>query len=596
VVPISSDEKAVNEAKPAKPQKSVSSGAAKSLLRLIPGRWAAIPALMGAMVVFLIAIIFAGGGHQAAIAASCGSVGVSGGNPTPLAQNEIPADYLQDAQNAEQKTGVPWNVLMGISHVESTFGRSTLPGVHSGSNSAGAAGPMQIGIGGAAGNTWGGAPRHRVQDHHGGYAADGDSDGWEDVYDPADAILGAAKYLKANGAPADLHRAIFAYNHLESYVAQVMNYAHSYASGGFTVAPAASGTSSGPQGYAYVLGDSIALGAKQQLKDELSAKFSNVYVDASVSRSITTPGITPGYKTSGLEALQQDAKTAGRFKGVDHASVVVVELGTNDLSGGLAFEARIQHLIGKIKSINANATIYWVETFSRGPVNKVSLNNSIESESGSEGYQLVKTVGQGIQLGSDGVHPTPKGSKKFAQVVASQVSSPSAATAGNCDSPVGSGNLPGGNAQDLAKAILTNHKIITDGRLVYFDLHQQATGGMPSNGAPLKASLLAVLEYVGQSFEVHISALESGGTGHHNGSAHYSGRAMDINIINGSHTTGRDANAQALLKLILPVLPKGSGVGQLRDPGGAACGPMVQMPPGVIQFDDTCNHLHVQVP
>jgi hypothetical protein len=161
---------------------------------------------------------------------------------------------------------------------------------------------------------------------------------------------------------------------------------------------------------------------------------------------------------------------------------------------------------------------------------------------------------------------------------------------------VGSGNLPGGNAQDLAKAILTNHKIITDGRLVYFDLHQQATGGMPSNGAPLKASLLAVLEYVGQSFEVHISALESGGTGHHNGSAHYSGRAMDINIINGSHTTGRDANAQALLKLILPVLPKGSGVGQLRDPGGAACGPMVQMPPGVIQFDDTCNHLHVQVP
>ena len=41
---------------------------------------------------------------------------------------------------------------------ESDFGRDPDPSVHRGANGAGAAGPLQIGIGGKAGNTWGGAP------------------------------------------------------------------------------------------------------------------------------------------------------------------------------------------------------------------------------------------------------------------------------------------------------------------------------------------------------------------------------------------------------------------------------------------------------
>ncbi|GAA2813059.1 hypothetical protein [Nonomuraea dietziae] len=46
-----------------------------------------------------------------------------------------------------------------------------------------------------------------------GYAADGDDDGWADVYNPADAIYGAVKYLCASGAPADVRQALHAYNH-----------------------------------------------------------------------------------------------------------------------------------------------------------------------------------------------------------------------------------------------------------------------------------------------------------------------------------------------------------------------------------------------
>jgi len=95
-------------------------------------------------------------------------------------------------------------VLAAIGKVESNHGRSTAPGVTSGANSAGAAGPMEIGIGGKAGNTFA------------GYAVDADGGG-ADVYNPADAVFTAANYLCRNGAArgAEVAKAVFAYNHAD---------------------------------------------------------------------------------------------------------------------------------------------------------------------------------------------------------------------------------------------------------------------------------------------------------------------------------------------------------------------------------------------
>jgi cell wall-associated NlpC family hydrolase len=90
---------------------------------------------------------------------------------------------------------------------------------------------MQIGIGGKAGNTWGGTPRHPAQEKPGGVSVDGDQDGWADVHNPADAIPAAARYLLAHGAPANLHRAVFAYNHDTDYVHAVLTQAARYAAG-----------------------------------------------------------------------------------------------------------------------------------------------------------------------------------------------------------------------------------------------------------------------------------------------------------------------------------------------------------------------------
>ena len=46
-----------------------------------------------------------------------------------------------------------------------------------------------------------------------------------DISDPRDAILGAANYLHANGAPGDETRALFRYNPSSDYVRAVSRYA-----------------------------------------------------------------------------------------------------------------------------------------------------------------------------------------------------------------------------------------------------------------------------------------------------------------------------------------------------------------------------------
>jgi hypothetical protein len=61
-----------------------------------------------------------------------------------------------------------------------------------------------------------------------GYAADGDGDGLADVWNAPDAIAGAARLLRANGAPGDYRRAVFAYNHADWYVRDVFELAASY--------------------------------------------------------------------------------------------------------------------------------------------------------------------------------------------------------------------------------------------------------------------------------------------------------------------------------------------------------------------------------
>ena len=98
-------------------------------------------------------------------------------------------------KEAERRYGVPWRVLAAVNFVETGFNRLRS------SSTAGAQGPMQF-----IPSTW------RIYGRGG------------DIHDPHDAILGAANYLHASGAPRHLKRALYAYNHSGLYVGAVLRY------------------------------------------------------------------------------------------------------------------------------------------------------------------------------------------------------------------------------------------------------------------------------------------------------------------------------------------------------------------------------------
>jgi cell wall-associated NlpC family hydrolase len=218
-------------------------------------------------------------------------------------RNSIPANYLQLYQQAGQAYQMPWTLLAGIGKVESDHGRANLPGVRSGQNGFGAAGPMQIGIGGASTNTWGGAPVHPASEHVSGVATDGDHDGVANVYDPADAVDGAAKYLLAHGVLSDVSAAIFAYNHLLSYVQEVLFWAGVYAKGGYTVTAATQAEQAKAQCKTSLASDTVP---NQAVSSVIA------YARAQIGKPYVWGGTGPdGYDCSGLVMM------AYRSAGID---------------------------------------------------------------------------------------------------------------------------------------------------------------------------------------------------------------------------------------------------------------------------------------
>ncbi len=152
--------------------------------------------------------------------------------PSAIAIADIPANYLSAYERAAARYGLDWAIIAAIGKMECDHGRGTENGCRPGTvNAAGATGPMQF-----LGPTWRrgapigsvppvAAPTRTTAD---GYATDGDGDGRADVWNIDDAAAAAARYLRANDAPAYYRRAIFAYNHSQAYVNAVMVKATEY--------------------------------------------------------------------------------------------------------------------------------------------------------------------------------------------------------------------------------------------------------------------------------------------------------------------------------------------------------------------------------
>lgn len=116
-----------------------------------------------------------------------------------LQQFQIPPFLLPIYQAAGVQYGIRWEILASINEIETNYGRNLNV------SSAGALGWMQF-----MPATWE------------MYGVDANNDGVKDPYNPVDAIFAAANYLKAAGGHDDLQKAIFAYNHAQWYVDQVM--------------------------------------------------------------------------------------------------------------------------------------------------------------------------------------------------------------------------------------------------------------------------------------------------------------------------------------------------------------------------------------
>ncbi len=182
-------------------------------------------ALAAAGLLLLVVVLAAGAtaGLASALGLGAGNnsgLGVgSGPKPNAAVGRTIPADYLTLYQQAAATCpGLPWTVLAAIGTIETDNGQSQLPGVHSGANYAGAEGPMQF------------EPATFTA-----YATPVPPGGANppSPYDPTDAIYAAARDLCANGArdAANLSGAVFAYNHADWYVTQVLSLAARYTPG-----------------------------------------------------------------------------------------------------------------------------------------------------------------------------------------------------------------------------------------------------------------------------------------------------------------------------------------------------------------------------
>lgn len=136
------------------------------------------------------------------------AAGCGGAAPLELSAPGIPPDLtpLYERAASRYRLGVEGpGVLAAINRIETAFGQNIA------TSSAGAIGWMQF-----MRLTWA------------RYGVDANGDGRKDPDAPADAIFAAANYLRASGAPANWYRAVFAYNHADWYVQQVLTWAKQY--------------------------------------------------------------------------------------------------------------------------------------------------------------------------------------------------------------------------------------------------------------------------------------------------------------------------------------------------------------------------------
>jgi hypothetical protein len=199
------------------------------------------------------------------------------------------------------------SILAGLTSVESGFGQNMGP------SSAGAIGWTQF-----MPATWA------------RWGTDANHDGTRDPYDAIDAIFSSARLLRASGAPGDWYRALFAYNHADSYVNAVLDRAKQLAGA------ATSASSIEREGASIlVIGDSLEVGTFPELKRRLGTRLTGDFERGRPS-------------SAGIEVLRR------LLPGSDHQAILF-DLGTND-----AGVAELRRSLHDLTQLAAGRRLYLV--------------------------------------------------------------------------------------------------------------------------------------------------------------------------------------------------------------------------------------------
>ena len=168
-------------------------------------------------------------GRSAAVEGGVGFALPAAGTPRQASLHNpatpIPGAIQRLYRAAAAKYALPWTLLAGVGMEETNHGRNTAV------SSAGALGLMQF-----MPSTWA------------AYGVDGNGDGRADINNDADSIMSAANYLTASGVTDGrdgVRRALFAYNHADWYVNDVLYYAHQYGGGTVLGSPVDCGSGEG---------------------------------------------------------------------------------------------------------------------------------------------------------------------------------------------------------------------------------------------------------------------------------------------------------------------------------------------------------------
>jgi len=155
----------------------------------------------------------------------------------------------------------------------------------------------------------------------------------------------------------------------------------------------------------------------------------------------------------------------------------------------------------------------------------------------------------------------------------------------------------------LAQKIVAKNKITYLGDVQPI-LDRIADGSVDADSEPcgININILRIIDMITDKHSIKISDINRHCTeslASSRGSRHFAGNgsAIDIAVIDGVSTNGRDANAMSIINMVMPLLSESAvSTGSFSQLGQGNCGATPGLGASVRTISDSCNHLHIDLP